>query len=89
MRTEYEEFILNRGKCSLEHLHPRREKVMLMTEPTAAKATDDGPKPKSAPAQMVYGCIPHPCNGNEFVCEIVPTSCHNCGGTHIQFLRFL
>jgi len=62
---------------------------MLITTPDVAKAADDGPKPKSGPTRMVYGCIGHPCNGNEFVCEFVPTNCHNCGGTHIQFLRYL
>lgn len=60
---------------------------MLITTPGAAKAADDGPK--SEPTRMVYGCIPHPCNGREFVAEVVPTSCHNCGGTDIQFLRYL
>lgn len=62
---------------------------MVISASDVAKATDDGPKPKPATAQMVYGCIPHPCNGKEFVCEIPPTSCHNCGGTNIQFLRHL
>lgn len=62
---------------------------MVVTMSAVAKASDDGPKPKSAPSRMVYGCTAHPCNGREFVCEVVPTSCHNCGGTNIQFLRHL
>ena len=57
---------------------------MIVSALAVAEATDDVPKPD----RMVYGCISHPCNGKEFVCEIVPTSCHNCGGPNIQWLRW-
>ncbi len=61
------------------------EKAMLQANEDAAKAADD---PKQA-SKMLYGCNAHPCNGKTFVCEIVPTNCHNCGGTTIEFLRYL
>lgn len=59
----------------------------MFTEAAAvAEATEDVPKPKRD--KMVYGCFGHPCNGKEFLCEFIPTSCHNCGGPSIQFLRW-
>lgn len=49
----------------------------------AAEATEDVAKRKP---RAIYLCPGHPCNGNTFVCEVTPTSCHNCGGRNIEWL---